>query len=289
MSNPILRSLVGQTFGSWTVLRRNVRRGYICRCVCGTERAIQRYPLVHGITKSCGCAMYSPPLGSLNGKQFGSWTVVGEATNLYRGRARGVLCQCACGAERAIPITRLVRGESKSCGCLKGKIIREKKILHGESKNMRNTPEYNAWAHLIGRCCNPNNAAYENYGGRGVTVCDEWRNSYAAFLAYVGRRPTPRHTIDRIDNNGNYEPGNVRWATYTQQSRNRRNTLLVNFRGEKVCLRMLMEKYGLSLTKINFYLRRKGLSLDEAFDRAWHMTAIKRGPALRVNLLGAQK
>jgi hypothetical protein len=94
---------------------------------------------------------------------------------------------------------------------------------HGESRVGHWTPEYRTWASIKCRCFNPKQAAWKWYGGRGITMCEKWKNSYLAFLADVGRKPKPKYTLDRIDNNGNYEPGNVRWTTYHQQMLNKRH------------------------------------------------------------------
>ena len=119
-------------------------------------------------------------------------------------------------------------------------------VTHGESVG-RTSPEYQCWLDIKGRCLNPKHASYKDYGGRGITICEKWRDNFPAFLADVGRRPTDKHTIDRHpDNNGNYEPNNVRWATRAQQVANRRNSRLVSINGEKITLRKACERNGKS-------------------------------------------
>jgi len=116
---------------------------------------------------------------------------------------------------------------------------------HGESNNGTNpSPEYRVWAGLIRRCENPRDRNFGNYGGRGIRVCFQWRQSYRAFVADVGRRPSERHSIDRIDVNGNYEPGNVRWATKKVQARNVRNIRTVLVRGERITVAEAAERFA---------------------------------------------
>lgn len=101
------------------------------------------------------------------------------------------------------------------------------KISHGHGRSGKRSPEFIAWGNIVQRCCNPNSPEYRNYGGRGIKVCDRWRDSFTSFLADVGPRPSRKHSIDRRDNNGDYEPGNCRWVTSTVQNRNKRTNRLV--------------------------------------------------------------
>ncbi|MEV8032248.1 hypothetical protein [Streptomyces sp. NPDC086182] len=144
------------------------------------------------------------------GARFGRLTVIGE--RLIGGQSR-VPVRCDCGMEKVVFVDHLGKS-THSCGCLN----REVCATHGMSRS----PEWMAWQGMRQRCTNPKSLQWPNYGGRGIQVCDEWLNSFEAFLAEVGRRPTDGHSIDRIDTNGNYEPGNVRWATASQQQRNTR-------------------------------------------------------------------
>lgn len=161
---------------------------------------------------------------------FGSWTVLSEGAPYRRptpdgsphpdGVQRTALCRCECGTERTIPIHILKRGASSQCGCQMSAIIAAAKTTHG----MSYTAEHRAWCHMKERCGNPNSRDWPDYGGRGIRVCDEWLHSFEAFFAHIGPKPDPSFSIDRIEVNGNYEPGNVRWADpLTQRHNQRRN------------------------------------------------------------------
>jgi hypothetical protein len=127
----------------------------------------------------------------------------------------------------------------------------------------KHTPEYSAWSHIVQRCTNSKCKEWPNYGGRGISICQEWRDSYQAFLDHVGPRPSPRHTIDRYPNNdGDYEPGNVRWATMKEQARNTRRTRLVIFKGQTKCLQDWANEFGVSYQCLQARLKR-GFPLDQ--------------------------
>ena len=130
------------------------------------------------------------------------------------------VCECECGRALITESYSVRKGLTKSCGCDSHSHCN---LTHGESRKGKWTPEYRAWVNMITRCCNPNSTRYRDWGGRGIAVCVGWRLDYSAFLAYVGRKPTPQHSLDRYpDPNGNYEPGNVRWATKSEQVLNQR-------------------------------------------------------------------
>lgn len=155
-----------------------------------------------------------------NGARHGSWTVLDADHRNPANNLRAPLCRCACGAQRAVLIANLVNGLSTNCGCDRSGTMSEKMQTHGLRRHLL----YGTWQMMVARCTNPEHRVYRHYGGRGIQVCERWLD-VAAFIADVesmlGVRPD-RHTLDRIDVDGNYEPGNVRWASRSEQNANRR-------------------------------------------------------------------
>jgi len=153
---------------------------------------------------------------NLCNQRFGRLLAIGIAGNNKRRLALW-LCQCDCGKWKTIVGRDLTRGSIRSCGCFQRDEKRRRMISHGESKTMQNTTEYRTYHAAKARCRHLGDKSYEKYGARGIQFRFE---SFEQFLKELGRKPTPKHSLDRIDNNGHYEPGNVRWATQTEQGRN---------------------------------------------------------------------
>jgi hypothetical protein len=167
-----------------------------------------------------------PNFIDLTGKHFGRWFVLAIHPPRMRYGRRGHavcvlwLCRCDCGTERVVFGTNLRRGLSTSCGCRSREKTRERNARHGHACRGKVTRAYIRWLSMLQRCCNPNNTAYDYYGGRGISVCERW-HTFDNFLSDMGE-PPPGLSIDRIDVNGDYEPGNCRWATASEQVRNQR-------------------------------------------------------------------
>lgn len=192
------------------------------------------------------------------GEKFGFWTVVGGT----RSRAR---CKCACGTERVVIGCDLRKGKSLSCGCrvsAKQAAANFERRVHG----LADSPTMTSWTEMKRRCYATHRREYLNYGARGIRVCEEWRNSFAAFVRDMGERPAG-HTIERIDNQGNYEPGNCRWATRTEQERNKRSNARYVFFGVEMTVTEAAKKYNFKPSTVFNRINTLGWTPDRAVTR----------------------
>lgn len=200
--------------------------------------------------KAAGKKITLDPIGEI----YGRLTVVSEVAR-KNPRKRRFQCKCTCGNETEVDLNKLRTGYTRSCGCLHLETIAKNLANHrhvsGTIKHgMNKTPEHRSWVHMRQRCGNPKKKEYPHYGGRGIKVCEQWQKSFKAFYADVGPRPSPKHSLDRIDVNGNYEPGNVRWATQQQQVENTRVARHITIDGKTQTLSAWAREVGLSAGRI---------------------------------------
>ena len=179
------------------------------------------------------------------GYKTGKLEVIAKTSKHPKSSCKRWLCRCECGKEKPMLEWQLKQQKVKSCGCSRyGKAT----LRHG----MRNTPEYRAWVAMKVRCSNN----HPNYGARGIVVCEKWSQSFEAFYADMGPRPSLKHSLDRKDVNGNYEPNNTIWSTPTEQGRNQRRNRLITANGETFCLAEWAERTGIKRKTIESRLRR---------------------------------
>lgn len=208
----------------------------------------------------------------LSGRRVGNYTVIEKSKN---GRSTWV-CKCDCGKVFDLCASRILEGKQISCGCVAKKCQRdfaESHITHGDSY----TRLYKTYRGMLDRCYNKNLKIYKDYGGRGISVCDEWRNSYEAFrdwalkAGYQDGLGRALQSIDRIDVNGNYEPSNCRWATSKVQQKNQRNTVRYMYRGDLLTISEFEEKYGITEKYFAYGRFKRGRSFDEIL-KEWSLS-----------------
>lgn len=255
--------LTGQKFGELLVSRaafldKHGNRMWNCVCSCSKKAVVTTAHLRSGHTKSCGChkAKEASRRRRLNliGQKF-ERLIVSKSCGIDSRGNHTWECVCGCGKTTVATATSLIQGKKKSCGCYTRDMTIARNLVHGFAK----TPEYTAWCHMRRRCLPAYNRHYD-YFDRGIRVCPEWddlKTGFLTFLEYltttIGLRPSSKHSLDRIDNDGSYEPGNVRWATAKEQNANQRPRLRIEQYSDATFLAEARRR-GFILTKPTFHL-----------------------------------
>jgi hypothetical protein len=204
------------------------------------------------------------------GDTFGRLTVIGF-TPYQRGRA--ALCRCSCGTEKTVKPYDLKRGVSRSCGCLRRELVAAGNRKHGYATRDYRNYLYTTWTNIKNRTTNAKREEWHRYGGRGILLYAPWQNDFEAFalwiLANIGERPSKAHTIDRIDNDGPYAPGNLRWATRDEQITNRSSTVWVTVGRERLTLKQACAAFGVNYNSVAMkrcYARKHGRDPQSVVD-----------------------
>lgn len=205
-----------------------------------------------------------PKFIDLTGQKINRWTVLKRAPDKRPGAARW-LCRCECGKVADVPGQNLREGESRSCGCYNSE-VRARLCIARSTHGMSRTPTHVTWRLMKQRCSDKNFPGYAKYGAKGVRVCPQWE-SFETFLADMGKKPSAKHSIDRIDARGHYEPSNCRWATMKEQQNNRTNNRRITWRGESLTLVEWAERTGIKRETLGRRLDTLGWPVEEALTR----------------------
>ena len=270
-----MNDLTGMKFGKLTVLEKaesqvtpngTKKTMWKCRCDCGNIVIRSQQNIRNAPNASCGCEKAEQTskrmLIDLTGQRFGRLVVV------RRYDKTRWLCQCDCGNEKIVIGHNLRRGHTKSCGCYREEVRPTQRLKHG----YRHTRIYGVYGKMKERCCNPNNPSYPRYGGRGITICDEWLNDPKAFCEWAyanGYREDASYgecTIERIDNSKGYSPENCKIANEKEQANNRRTNLLIEHNGETKTLAQWRDYFGMTQSKAYYHLVQKKRSIQYLID-----------------------
>jgi len=251
-------NLTDARFGKLLVIKRSHRDKFYkwlweCECECGNTTFVSTGALTSGNTKSCGCSKLQggPKIIDLSGQHFGKLLVKGISQERNKHNRVQHICICDCGREVIVPSFLLIQGHVKTCGKT-GCRHKSNGNTHGLTHGMTNERIYTIYHGMLQRCFNVNSEEYKNYGGRGITVCKEWIASFEKFFQDMGHPISASHFLDRIDNNGNYEPSNCRWATQKEQMRNTRNNFEWFIDGKKTCMAELCEEWKLERGRVQY-------------------------------------
>lgn len=203
----------------------------------------------------------SRPL-DLNGQRYGRLVVIEKAPN--KGQQTYWLCRCDCGKETVVRGSHLRNGKIKSCGCYQKELSKERIIKHSTTHQKTHTRLYGIWHTMKNRCFNTKHKDYASHGGRGITVCEEWKNDFTTFHNWAMSHGYAENlTLDRIDNSGNYCPDNCRWATRKEQANNRRNNHYVTYNGERLTISQFADRLGLNYKYVANRIIRNKWSVED--------------------------
>lgn len=252
--------LTGQRFGRLAVLERSLERPasrlrWLCQCDCGNMKIVSAKALRNRDTRSCGCLVRE--LASkrcslvLDGQRFGRWMVIKRAFDKPSLESRW-LCRCDCGNMKVVLGSSLSQGRSQSCGCfaVETTIKRNKKEIRVIDNSL-----YRLWSGIKARCLYPNATGYKRYGGRGITICERWQ-VFENFVSDMPSRPSPKHSIHRLNNCKGYEPGNVCWATPKEQALARQLTRIVLVDGIADSVSSTALRVGISDVTLACWMKR---------------------------------
>lgn len=264
---------IGETFGNLTIIKElpqkvfpngKAYRMFECKCSCGNITNVLLQNLTRGHSTTCGhCGRISKERTVSEGDVFGRLTVIKEVESELRkdgSRKRNILCKCTCGNNKVVPLFSLLRGESRSCGCLARELLLQRSITHGLAKKH---PLYTVWKGIKQRCLNSKSHAFKDYGGRGIELCEEWLSFDNFYNWCINNGWDKGKTIDRINNDMGYSPNNCRFVTMLEQNRNKRNNKSVEYNGRKWnSLAGFCEYYKLPYHRVQQQLCR-GWSLEK--------------------------
>lgn len=250
---------IGKKYGRLTILKDlglhaiRRKRMVLAECECGNVREYLLGQMKLGDVKSCGCIV-KDKFYDVVGKKYGLLTVVEELMRVKRQRM--VLVQCDCSNRTMVSLSNLESGNTKSCGCLAKKIVSELSKKHGLSGHLL----YGVWGNIKTRCYNKNLEIYTDYGGRGIKMCDEWHYDFVCFYNWcISNGWQKGLSVERINNDGNYEPGNCKMGTPPMQNRNKRNNIYLEYEGKSMCVADWAKELGIGLTTIT---QRLNMNLD---------------------------
>ena len=259
-----LKNHIGEKYGALTVIERSDKKSgchymWKCQCDCGNITYGTIYNMAAGRKVSCGCRHTN----DLTGKKFGRLTVVERYEKMSSGHSKW-LCICECGNTKIVEDSNLKHSDKISCGCWRKELYIENAKYNGDSK----TELYKIWSGMIRRCYNQKMQNYKYYGGRGVCVCDDWRNDENGYFNFkkwaLENGYKEGLSIERVDYNGNYCPENCTWILQKDQMKNTRRTHKITYNGKTMCLTDWAKELNISRWTLSSRLQR-GMSVEEAF------------------------